>query len=44
MKISTTTTTTVFYTVATAEGEINFSTVWEMIAFISKIDLEVQLN
>jgi hypothetical protein len=44
MQVSTITTTTVFYTVATPEGERHFFTLWEMIAFISEINLEAQKN
>jgi hypothetical protein len=44
MKISTITQKTVFYTVVNPEGENHFFTLWEMISFLSKIDLEVQKN
>lgn len=46
MQITTTTTTktTVFYTVATPEGERHFLTLWEMIAFLAGIDQDVQKN
>jgi len=44
MKVSTLTKTTVFYTVATREGEQHFFTLWETIAYLSKIDLTTQLN
>ncbi len=44
MKLSTITQTTVFYTVATPEGERHFFTLWETIAFISQINLEAQKN
>ncbi len=44
MEITTTTQTTVFYTVATPEGERHFFTAWETIAFLSNIDLQIQKN
>lgn len=44
MKITTTTQTTVFYTVVTPECERHFLTAWQVIAFLSKINLETQKN
>jgi hypothetical protein len=44
MKITTTKQTTVFYTVVKKDHERHFLTLWQTIAFISKIDTEAQKN